>query len=65
MIHWTYFFDKKGTTASFHSDWLQAESAVLIVDDLEKTGRLKEVEFEDEVGTKWTKKELTKLLDKG
>lgn len=61
LIHWTYFFTKTGT-ASFHSDWLQAESALRIVEDLEKTGRLKEVEFEDEVGTVWTKKEVTKLL---
>lgn len=61
LIHWTYFFNKKGT-ASFHSDWLQAENALLIVEDLEKSGRLKDVEFEDEVGTVWTKKELTKLV---
>lgn len=61
LIHWTYFFNKRGT-ASFHSDWLQAENALLIVEDLEKSGRLKDVEFEDEVGTVWTKKELTKLL---
>lgn len=61
LIHWTYFFHKRGT-ASFHSDWLQAENALLIVEDLEKSGRLKDVEFEDEVGTVWTKKELTKLL---
>lgn len=63
MIHWTYFFNKSGTTI-FHSDWLQAENALLIVEDLEKTGRLKEVELEDEVGTIWTKKELTKLLSR-
>lgn len=60
-IHWTYFLNKKGTI-TFHSDWLQAETALLIVEDLEKTGRLKEIEFEDEVNTIWTKKELTKLL---
>src|SRR3954447_14601968 len=60
-IHWTYFLNKRGT-ASFHSDWLQAETALFIVSDLEKTGRLKEVEFEDEMGTVWMKKELTKLL---
>lgn len=62
IIHWTYFFDKKGTNASFHSEWLDAEVSVLIMEDLETTGRLKEVEFEDEMGTIWTKKELTKLL---
>jgi ribonuclease HI len=63
IIHWTYFLNKKGT-ASFRSEWLQADSALIIAEDLEKTGRLKEVEFEDEVGTVWTKKELTKLLTK-
>ena len=63
IINWTYFLNKTGT-ASFRSDWLEAEAALLIVNDLEKTGRLKDVEFEDEVGTIWTKKELTKLLIK-
>lgn len=63
LIQWTYFFNKTGT-ASFTSDWVEAETALSIVGDLEKTGRLKEVEFEDEVGTVWTKKELTKLLTK-
>ncbi len=63
IIRWTYFLNKAGT-AMFHSDWLQAENALSIVEDLEKTGRLKDVEFEDEVGTVWTKKELTKLLAK-
>ena len=63
LIHWTYFFNKTGT-ATFSSDWVQAENALSIVEDLEKTGRLKDVEFEDEISTVWTKKELTKLLAK-
>ena len=63
LIHWTYFFNKTGT-ATFSSDWLEAENALSIVEDLEKTGRLKDVEFEDEISTVWTKKELTKLLTK-
>lgn len=61
LIRWTYFLNKKGT-ASFLSEWLEAESALAIVEDLEKTGRVKAVEFEDEAGTVWTKKELVKLL---
>lgn len=63
LIHWTYFFNKTGT-ATFSSDWVEAENALSIVEDLEKTGRLKDVEFEDEMSTVWTKKELTKLLTK-
>ncbi len=63
LIHWTYFFNKTGT-ATFSSDWVEAENALSIVEDLEKTGRLKDVEFEDEISTVWTKKELTKLLTK-
>lgn len=62
-ITWTYLFRKNGTT-TFYSEWVQAEDALLIAEDLEKTGRLKEVEFEDEEGIVWTKKELRKLLTK-
>jgi ribonuclease HI len=60
-ISWTYGGAKKPTT-HFTSEMIAAEKALLIVDDLEKTGRLKEVEFKDEIGTVWTKKELKKLL---
>ncbi|MCK1991246.1 reverse transcriptase-like protein [Peribacillus muralis] len=61
IMQWTYHASKK-PSAVFVSDWLEAETALVITEDLEKAGRLKEVEFKDEFDTIWTKKELKKLL---
>ncbi|MET3321886.1 UNVERIFIED_ORG: ribonuclease HI [Peribacillus simplex] len=61
IMQWTYHASKK-PTADFVSDWLDAGIALVITEDLEKAGRLKEVEFKDEFDTIWTKKELKKLL---
>ncbi|MGG0284659.1 reverse transcriptase-like protein [Peribacillus butanolivorans] len=61
IMQWTYHASKK-PTADFVSDWLDAGTALVITEDLEKAGRLKEVEFKDEFDTIWTKKELKKLL---
>lgn len=54
-MQWTYHASKK-PTADFVSDWLDAGTALVITEDLEKAGRLKEVEFKDEFDTIWTKK---------
>ncbi|USK73170.1 ribonuclease H family protein [Peribacillus frigoritolerans] len=61
IMQWTYQASKK-PSADFVSDWLDAGTALVITEDLEKAGRLKEVEFKDEFDTTWTKKELRKLL---
>lgn len=61
IMRWTYG-SHKNPAAEFTSDWLDASKALIIADDLEKAGRLKVVEFQDEIGTSWTKKELVKLL---
>ncbi|MDQ0218010.1 reverse transcriptase-like protein [Peribacillus cavernae] len=61
IMHWTYGSAKK-PACDFTSDWLDAGIALIIADDLEKAGRMKTVEFKDEIGTSWTKKELKKLL---
>ncbi|MGE7764820.1 reverse transcriptase-like protein [Peribacillus sp. NPDC096540] len=61
IMQWTYHASKR-PTADFVSDWLDAGTALVITEDLEKAGRLKEVEFKDEFDTTWTKKELKKLL---
>ncbi|MFJ5623859.1 ribonuclease H family protein [Peribacillus loiseleuriae] len=58
---WQYHQAKK-PSAMFTSDWLSAKEALIIAEDLEKTGRLKDIEFKDEKGTSWTKKEMQKLL---
>jgi ribonuclease HI len=63
IMQWTYGSTKK-PDAVFTSDWIDAENGLIIAEDLEKTGRMKDVTFTDEVGTSWTKKELKKLLVK-
>ncbi|MBM7692573.1 ribonuclease HI [Peribacillus deserti] len=62
IIHWNYKNPKKGN-AVFHSDYVGADDALRITDDLEKSGRAFEFEFEDESGTVWSKKELKKLME--
>lgn len=62
-IKWTYDRPKK-PGAVFTSDLLEGEDALSITEDLEKSGRLKQVSFTDEIGSEWTLKELKKLLQK-
>ncbi|RAK23509.1 ribonuclease HI [Anoxybacillus vitaminiphilus] len=61
VIQWKYVSLKKQEIV-LTSDWLPAEKALMIAEDFEKTGRVKELLFIDEQKTSWTKKELTKLL---
>ncbi|MFJ7745917.1 ribonuclease H family protein [Peribacillus sp. NPDC097295] len=61
IMQWKYKASRK-PSAVFTSDWLDAGSALIIAEDLEKSGRLKDVEFKDDFETTWTKKELKKLL---
>jgi len=63
IMHWTYGAQRK-PNATFTSEWLDAEDALTIIDDLEKAGRMKAVKVTDELGTSWSKKELRKLLTK-
>jgi len=60
---WTYKQRKKAS-CTFQSDYLDGKDALQIAEDLEKTGRGYDFEFTDEMGTVWSKKELTKLLTK-
>lgn len=60
-IEWTYK-TPKNKIITLSSDEMPAEEALLISDDFERTGRTKELVFYDEQHTKWTKKELLRLL---
>ncbi|MDY0407939.1 reverse transcriptase-like protein [Virgibacillus soli] len=51
---------KKGTEATFTSEDLLAKKAILLIGDLQKTGRVKSVVFIDTHENKWTLKELKK-----
>lgn len=52
----------KGLEASFVSEELRAEKAIIIAEDLEKTGRIKQLNFSDSQDSTWTIKELKKFL---
>ncbi|WP_110927676.1 reverse transcriptase-like protein [Bacillus massiliglaciei] len=61
MMEWSYRLPKK-PSAEFTSGWMEAEDALTVTEDLEKSGRLKNVAYIDEQGASWTKKELKKLI---
>ncbi|ANB60900.1 ribonuclease H family protein [Anoxybacteroides amylolyticum] len=61
IIQWTYITLKKQEVV-LTSDLLPVEKALLLAEDFERTGRVKELVFIDRRNTEWTKKELVKLL---
>ena len=61
-VTWMYKHSKK-PTCIFQSDYIDGAAALIIAEDLEKTGRAHEITFTDEQDTKWSKKELKKLLE--
>ena len=61
-LEWSYSVPKTKKTHFMKSDWMTVNEALSLTEDLEKTGRLKEITFLDEQDTTWTKKELLKFL---
>jgi ribonuclease HI len=61
-LEWYYSPAKTKQSFFMKSDWMTAASALMVSDDLEKTGRLKSIEYLDDHDTTWTKKDLTKFL---
>lgn len=59
-IEWVYR-TKKGFTSLLRSDVLTVAEALLLAEDIEKTGRVKELYFVDEHDSHWTVKELRKF----
>ncbi|KIL48007.1 reverse transcriptase-like protein [Jeotgalibacillus campisalis] len=60
-------FDYKHPTlpsVAFSSDWMHEDVSLKMIQDLEKTGRMKELKIEDDMGQTWTLKEYKKLLSK-
>lgn len=62
-VEWHYRTPKKLETI-FRSEEMSLGEVLVLSDDLEKTGRTKELIFIDDQGTTWTKKELQKWLKK-
>lgn len=60
-IEWSYK-TAKGTEAFFRSEELPAAHALLIAEDIQKTGRVKSLEFVDRFDSSWTLKELKAYL---
>lgn len=61
-IEWHYK-TKKGTEATFSSDEMPVAKALLIAEDIERTGRLKHISFVDRYDTTWSLKELKKFME--
>ncbi|GAB3058306.1 ribonuclease H family protein [Virgibacillus ainsalahensis] len=53
----------KGTETTFSSDEMRAKKALLLVEDLEKTKRMKHVMFIDSHDNTWNLKELKKQME--
>ncbi|HZG73984.1 MAG TPA: reverse transcriptase-like protein [Chondromyces sp.] len=58
-IKWLYSF--KGTEVEFESNWMDKNKILFLINDLERTGRLKQVSIIDQLGNEWSKKEFMKL----
>ncbi|GAE35745.1 conserved domain protein [Halalkalibacter akibai JCM 9157] len=61
-IEWSYLVLKTKQSFFMKSEFMSVAHALMLHDDLEKTGRLKSIDFYDEQDTTWTKKELLKFL---
>lgn len=57
-----YTFDYKGLSTIFHSDEVTVAHAISIAEQLEKTGRAKNITFTDQHDSTWSMKELKKYL---
>ncbi|MGJ9385504.1 ribonuclease H family protein [Salipaludibacillus sp. CF4.18] len=53
----------KGLETSFSSEEMRAGKAILIAEDLERTGRIKHLTFVDSQDTTWSLKELKKFME--
>ncbi|GAE24440.1 conserved domain protein [Halalkalibacter wakoensis JCM 9140] len=61
-LEWYYVPAKTKQSFFMKSDWMSVQQAIMLHDDLEKTGRLKSIEFLDDHDSSWTKKELIKFI---
>ncbi len=59
-LEWVYK-SKENKTALFTSEWLDAETAILIGEELSRSGKAIELRFHDEMLASWSLKEMKKL----
>lgn len=60
-IEWNYK-TPKGAMTVLRTDEMPAAKALLLAEDMERTGRVKSLEFVDRQGTVWTMKEIKEYL---
>jgi len=61
-IEWTYKIPRGGMETVFRSDQMEAGKALKMAEDIEKTGRIKNLLLIDPHGSTWTMKELKRYL---
>jgi len=61
FIEWTYK-SKNGVEATFRSEFMPAAHALTIGEDIEKTGRTKNISYTDKHDSTWMPKEIKKYL---
>ncbi len=61
-IEWTYRIPGDPRTVTLISNPIPVAHVLTVLKDMEKTGRVKNIEFIDEKGAYWTKKEIEKYL---
>ncbi|WP_100404211.1 reverse transcriptase-like protein [Bacillus solitudinis] len=61
-LEWTYRESKRKHEYFMKSEFIPFTEALQLADDLEKTGRLKEITFIDEHDSSWSKKDLHRFL---
>ncbi|MDR6998145.1 ribonuclease H family protein [Neobacillus niacini] len=59
-IEWKYQ-PKGNEKVQFTSDWISGDLALQTGEELEKSGKVSEIYYYDEMGTSWTLKEMKKL----
>ena len=59
-IHWLYK-TKRGLQTDLTTDYMNIEEVLQFAEDFEKTGRVKELLFYDEMDAEWSLKEMKKL----
>ncbi|MBU8907442.1 reverse transcriptase-like protein [Desertibacillus haloalkaliphilus] len=62
-LEWVYQPVRGKKRMRFLSDYVTPEEALFFYRDIERTGRVKSLEFYDATGMQWLKKELEKLVE--
>ncbi|WP_216827835.1 reverse transcriptase-like protein [Alkalihalobacterium elongatum] len=63
-IEWHYQIPKSKNTYLLTTELMNVQDILYMARDIEKTGRVKSLQFYDQMDSEWTKKELEKLLEK-